>query len=228
MTLIRELCQLRQPSDVPVGHAHRQHQQHAQHSTVSFLLLLWQTGSVVSDITCHSIVEQHQKKFGLAEEDLQQRKQFITDVRRRIDEIRTKIDSPAAVAKIERDKRESLFLHNQDLEDARNLRGDLTIAQEREDQALLFKQQDEVLEDIHDGATQLHEVALEMNKELKDQSRMLDEVNQSTSDLGVRLKAANNKVTDLIETTLSTKQKLIAIVCLTVTFLILTMLVFYT
>merc|ERR1711998_741094 len=38
------------------------------------------------------IVEHHQQKFGLGEDDLQQRKQFIFSVRKRIQEIRTKIE----------------------------------------------------------------------------------------------------------------------------------------
>jgi len=173
-----------------------------------------------------SIVEQHQKKFGLAEDDLQQRRAFINNVKKRIQEIRSKIDSPAAVAKIDRDRRAALFLNDKNINEASTLRGDLAISAEREDQALLFKQQDEVLDDIHDGASQLHDVAIEMGRELKDQTKMLEDVNQSTSDLQVRLAAANNKVADLIETTLSTKQKLMTIVCLSLLLIILTFLVF--
>lgn len=57
---------------------------------------------------------------------------------------------------------------------------------------------------------------------------MLEDVNQSTSDLSTRLKAANNKVTDLIEHSLSVKQKMCVMVFLTIVFVILTFLVFYT
>lgn len=114
------------------------------------------------------------------------------------------------------------------MNEARDLRGDLLIEQEREDQRLLMQQQDEVLDEIHDGASNLHEVSIAMNKELKEQVGMLDDVNKQTGDLATRLNAANNKVTDLIENTLSTKQKLCLIVCLVLTFFVLTFLVFYT
>jgi len=179
-----------------------------------------------------SIVERHQQKFGLEDSDLAQRKQFITDVRNRVREIRSKIDSPTTQAKIDRDRRAVLMSGNQhsakQINAARELRGDLLIGQESEDQQLLMQQQDEVLDDIHQGAVDLHEVSVTMGKELNQQIGMLEDVNQNTGDLATRLKAANNKVTDLIETSLSTRHKLCVIVFLLVTFLLLTFLVFYT
>lgn len=179
-----------------------------------------------------SMVELHREKFGVEEDDLRQRKKFVTDVRKRVREIRQKIDAPSTQAKIDRDQKEVLLSGNSHLaphlHDARNLRGDLLIGQEREDQRLLMQQQDEVLDEIHEGAVNLHEVSVEMNKELKKQVGMLEDVNQSTSDLSTRLKAANNKVTDLIEHSLSVKQKMCVMVFLTIVFVILTFLVFYT
>jgi len=67
-----------------------------------------------------------------------------------------------------------------------------------------------------------------MGQELNKQTSMLEEVNMATGDLSTRLKAANNKVTDLIENSLSTKQKCCIMLTLTGIFLLLTFLVFYT
>lgn len=175
-----------------------------------------------------SIVEKDQKKYGLDDVDVQQRKDFIRSTKKRIAEIHSKIESPATQAKIDRDRKMMLTAGTQGMNAARDLRGDLAIAQETEDQRLLMSQQDDVMDEIHAGAVRLHEVSQTMNTELKDQVNMLADVQENTGNLATRLSAANNKVTDLIENTLSIKQKLCLIVVLVITFLILTFLVFYT
>ena len=102
------------------------------------------------------------------------------------------------------------------------------LEQEREEQQLLFQQQDEVMDEIYEGAKDLHEVSVAMGSEINSQISMLEEVNKGTADLSTRLKAANNKVTSLIENSLSTKQKCCVMGCLGLTFLILTFFVVYT
>jgi len=153
-------------------------------------------------------------------------------VRRKVKEIRSKIDSPQTQAKIDRDKRAVLMSGNRHLaphlQQAAGLRGDLMIADEREDQQLLFQQQDEVMDEIYSGAQDLHQISVDMGQEINSQTSMLEEVNQHTGDLSTRLKAANNKVASLIENSLSTKQKCCTMLCLALTFLILTFFVVYT
>lgn len=179
-----------------------------------------------------SIVERHQQKFNLDDADVGERKQFIRDVRRKVKEIRSKIDSPQTQAKIDRDKRAVLMSGNRHLaphlQQAAGLRGDLMIADEREDQQLLFQQQDEVMDEIYSGAQDLHQISVDMGQEINSQTSMLEEVNQHTGDLSTRLKAANNKVASLIENSLSTKQKCCTMLFLALTFLILTFFVVYT
>jgi len=178
------------------------------------------------------LVEMNKERFHLEDSDIMQRKRFISDVRQKVIDIRSEMDSPKTRQKISHDQRAVLLSGNQHsaphINEARNLRGNLIIANEQEEQKLLMAQQDDVLDEIHEGAKNLHEVSINMNTELKSQIGMLEEVNQQTGDLHTRLNAANNKVNDLIETSMSFKSRCMIMSFLAATFVVLTFLVFYT
>lgn len=167
-------------------------------------------------------------KFNLPDDELASRKRFIKDIRNRIKEIREELTSPQTRNKIERDRRAVLLSNQPELDSARDLRGDLMIEQEKEEQELLIREQDDIMDDIAEDVGRLHEVSLQMNAEMKDQTKILEDVNKDMTNLSGRVKAANNKLTELIETTLSTKQKLCLIVFLMITFVVLLFLTIYT
>eukprot|EP00658_Telonema_sp_P-2_P008346 TRINITY_DN1313_c0_g1_i1.p1 TRINITY_DN1313_c0_g1~~TRINITY_DN1313_c0_g1_i1.p1 ORF type:complete len:249 (-),score=64.39 TRINITY_DN1313_c0_g1_i1:177-923(-) len=167
-----------------------------------------------------SIVENHLGRFNLDAENIDQRKRFINDTRIRINSIRAAIDHPKTREKMERDRREALSLGHAAM-DAGSLRGNLVIEDERMEQQQLMAEQDGLMEDIGDSVDRLSVMSKDMNQELKDQNRMLEETNKNTADLLDRVKVSSKKLTDLLENSTTMKQKCGIMIGLTLSFVLM-------
>jgi len=161
------------------------------------------------------IVEKNMDRFSLDSRDIDQRKRFIVDTRTRIQSIRGAIDHPNTHEKMEQDKRKALILSGASSA-AQDLRGNLIIDDEKNEQQQLMADQDDIMGEIGQSVDRLNESALVINEELKSQNTLLEDTNKNAADLLDRVKVSSKKLTDLLESSTSTTQKCGMMVLLTV------------
>ena len=113
------------------------------------------------------------------------------------------------------------------LNDTNNFKGQQVLENEKEFQRKQLAAQDEVMDEIGDGAAQLHEISVEMGKELKSQTVMLEDVNDKTGSLKKRTDLSHQKVIDMIEN-MNSCRKYGLMLFLFVLFLILLFVTIYT
>ena len=113
------------------------------------------------------------------------------------------------------------------MNDTNNFKGQQVLENEKEFQRKQLAAQDEVMDEIGDGAAQLHEISVEMGKELKSQTVMLEDVNDKTGSLKKRTDLSHQKVIDMIEN-MNSCRKYGLMLFLFVLFLILLFVTIYT
>jgi len=160
------------------------------------------------------IVEKNMERFRLTPFDIDQRKRFIVDTRTRITDIHGAINHPETRQKMEQDQRKTLIMTGA-ANAAQDLRGNLIIDDEKTEQMELMGEQDEIMSEIGHSVDIVHELATEMNAELRAQNTALEDTNKNSADLLDRVKVSSKKLTDLLENSTSTTQKCAMMIILT-------------
>jgi len=160
------------------------------------------------------IVEKNMERFHLTPFDIDQRKRFIVDTRTRITDIHGAINHPETRQKMEQDQRKTLIMTGA-ANAAQDLRGNLIIDDEKTEQMELMGEQDDIMGEIGHSVDIVHELATEMNAELRAQNTALEDTNKNSADLLDRVKVSSKKLTDLLENSTSTTQKCAMMIILT-------------
>lgn len=135
--------------------------------------------------------ERHAARFGLAPEEVQQRRAFVVAQRDILKNIQSRISnalqaqSAAASQASSRVAAEAnaAFFHSQ---------------QQQHQQLLL--QQDSQLEELSQSADRLHETALMINRELEDQQRMLNELDEDIEHQSAQMNFLMRRMAKILKT----------------------------
>jgi len=178
------------------------------------------------------IVQDNRARFkDIDDAELTSRRKFVNDMKARVQEIESTLNSERTKKKQEKDERE-LLMQSQNgkkisaLErDRKQDAGDFIDERKNQSQALV-QQQDVVLDDMSNALGRLSDVAGTINTELKDQNEVLgqfdNEMDESLSSMGMVMNKLNRVLNK------SDKGRVCCIVLLIVTALVELILIIYT
>jgi syntaxin 6 len=142
------------------------------------------------------VAERDRARFGLSDEELEERKRWGASMRGKVEELRAFVESKA------RREREA----NASADDAERGRanpfGAASNAPEAgfdDHQQLLVRRQDEDLDDISASITRIGQVGLTIGEELASQSKMLEDLEEDVDGVNARLQAAEKKMREVLK-----------------------------
>ncbi|KAI8913236.1 t-SNARE [Gorgonomyces haynaldii] len=138
------------------------------------------------------IVVSNPQKFRLDNSKIQERKQFVANGRKQVENIKAALSNPARQALLGQKKPET----NQKY-----------IEREEQHQQMLMQNQDRQMEEVAVTVRNLGEVARVMGDELDDQARLLDEVDEHVERTQNRLDDSMQRIKDFIKANADTKQQ---------------------
>jgi len=140
------------------------------------------------------VAERDRARFGLSDEELDERKRWGASTRGKVEELRAFVESKA------RREREASA---DDAERGRaNPFGTASNAPEAgfdDHQQLLVRRQDEDLDDISASITRIGQVGLTIGEELASQSKMLEDLEEDVDGVNARLQAAEKKMREVLK-----------------------------
>lgn len=189
-----------------------------------------------------TIVQSNRAKFGLSDEEIESRRDFVDGTRKTIATIRAEVTAadtndttakPASSAKrvglLPKKKagteRESLLasdgasaggpskLTSIKVDQAAHADNSRFISEQQQQQQMVMQQQDTQLDVISSSVSRLKEMGQEINTELKHQDKMLDEIGERTDTTRLQMSAAMKGLTKLAKD--SDKGKMCVILVLT-------------
>lgn len=123
------------------------------------------------------MVEENRGRFQIDDAEIASRKGFVTTSRAIVRELQDSVKGASTQAKLEEDKRQLLTAGASASRSNHVARdNDAFLARERRSQTQLVKQQDDTLEQIASSAQRLQGAASAISVELKEQAKMLDEL----------------------------------------------------
>lgn len=178
------------------------------------------------------MVEKAPHKFPhISGEELRTRRQFVDETKRGIAEMNSTYNSRRTAGKIDNDKRALLTARSATSagsgSGARNPYGaahDDFIGEQKQRQEMIRKQQEEHLDGLGESVDRLGAMASSIHVELAEQDRMLEELDRDVDEAQGSMDQAMKQIQKLLQT--KDKCQLWTIFLLTITFLILTIVVF--
>lgn len=131
-----------------------------------------------------SMVEGNRNTFQLSDAELQSRKRFVTDSRRTLEDLQKDVNGPQTRAKLENDKKALLSSAassartREERQRSAMQENQAFLDRQRQQQTQLRAQQDEDLEMLSLSAQRLGNTAQIINVELKEQQKMLEELDE--------------------------------------------------
>eukprot|EP01091_Cochliopodium_minus_P004262 TRINITY_DN1415_c0_g1_i1.p1 TRINITY_DN1415_c0_g1~~TRINITY_DN1415_c0_g1_i1.p1 ORF type:complete len:249 (-),score=79.23 TRINITY_DN1415_c0_g1_i1:31-777(-) len=151
-------------------------------------------------------VEANPKQWNLTHEDVKNRKNFLYAVQNRLKKITNDLNSNQTKGRIEKDKKELLMKNKNPVNDKHQqwkeaIEGDnqqyIQVQQQR--QREIMDNQDKNLELLGQGVTRVGEMAITINEEIKDQDKLIGEVEEDMDKTMVNMQKAIRKLDKLIE-----------------------------
>jgi len=154
------------------------------------------------------MVEENRARFQIGDGEIASRKAFVTKSRSTVRELQESVTGSSTQAKLEADKRQLLAGSGGGggaaASSARSGQisrdNDAFLARERQSQAQAIKQQDDTLEQIASSAQRLHGAASSIGMELKEQARMLDELDEDIDRQTEKLNFVMKRIGRLMQT----------------------------
>jgi len=180
-----------------------------------------------------AIVESNRSKFKIEETEIISRKGFIESIKQRVNVIKDDLYSPRTRGKIDKDQRDQLQqkkvvqtdkyakLHNALEEDNDNF-----ISSQQQKQQLIMGKLDNKYEVLHEAVGTLHQMGIQIDQTLDEQSKMITEIDEEVDKLDTGIKGAIQRVNKLIDSTKDSTQWCI-IAFLAIILVVLLVLVFY-
>eukprot|EP00922_Rhytidocystis_sp_ex-Travisia-forbesii_P005441 GHVS01007943.1.p1 GENE.GHVS01007943.1~~GHVS01007943.1.p1 ORF type:complete len:252 (+),score=60.23 GHVS01007943.1:171-926(+) len=141
--------------------------------------------------TTVQVVENNPTRFGVTQQQLHERKQFLADTQTAVQALQT------AVVQKQRPQQTKQTTAATGRVDVRNRQ--FTDSQ-REQQHMLLQQQDQHLEELAMSADRLHHTAVVINEELEDQQRMLCELDEDIDREAERMNFVMKRMSRLLKT----------------------------
>ncbi|EME28985.1 Syntaxin-6 [Galdieria sulphuraria] len=183
------------------------------------------------------VVERNPVKFHLSELEIDSRKRFVSDTMKELETIKSTLQSPRTLQKLEEDRKKSssggslLVKKNLVYEDERKSRAarnmerlnDQYIQDEALRQENLIEQQDSSLDELASAVIRIGNMGKEIHEELNEHNRMLEEVGGRFDSTQGRLQLLQGRISRLVRET--GRGQFCLIIGLFFLFIILTMLV---
>lgn len=176
-------------------------------------------------------VDKNRAKFSnLKDSDVAARRQFVNEMQNIVSEIKAGMDSPAVRRKLDADDAKTRRSGNYEVHNAMQRAidedNDRFVGNQHKQSRQMISQQDESLEQLGSAVDRLHMAGKEINREVKEQNIMLDELGNEIDSAGGRMQ----QVQDALGKLLKTKDgcQIWTIVILTLVLLILVALVIWT
>jgi len=179
-----------------------------------------------------SIVEKDKARFRIEEYEINNRKNFVSSTRKKIQSIKDNMNSTKTKGKIERDSRSNLM--SQKNEHNKFARYEAAVQQDNEHfiegqhhkQQQIMRHQDQGLDKLSHTVGNLKEIASNIDTTLEEHSILIEEIEKDTNKADSGLKGAIKKVNNLLDSTKDSKQIAIIVVLILV-LIALVVLVFY-
>lgn len=153
-----------------------------------------------------SMVEGNRNTFQLSDAELQSRKRFVTDSRRTLEDLQKDVNGPQTRAKLENDKKALLSSAassartREERQRSAMQENQAFLDRQRQQQTQLRAQQDEDLEMLSQSALRLNNTAQIINVELKEQQKMLEELDEDIDKEAEKLNFVMKRMGKLLKT----------------------------
>lgn len=153
-----------------------------------------------------SMVEGNRNTFQLSDAELQSRKRFVTDSRRTLEDLQKDVNGPQTRAKLENDKKALLSSAassartREERQRSAMQENQAFLDRQRQQQTQLRAQQDEDLETLSLSAQRLGNTAQIINVELKEQQKMLEELDEDIDKEAEKLNFVMKRMGKLLKT----------------------------
>lgn len=153
-----------------------------------------------------SMVEGNRNTFQLSDAELQSRKRFVTDSRRTLEDLQKDVNGPQTRAKLENDKKALLSSAassartREERQRSAMQENQAFLDRQRQQQTQLRAQQDEDLEMLSLSAQRLGNTAQIINVELKEQQKMLEELDEDIDKEAEKLNFVMKQMGKLLKT----------------------------
>ncbi|KAF8937186.1 t-SNARE [Dissophora ornata] len=165
------------------------------------------------DDAVRAVVE-NPERFNLTNRESNARKQFVDQTRRKVQNMKSKLDQPVKIGSAQLDRltlledagtssprgyqkptrRENMMYSNAKF-----------VEQEAQQQQMLMQEQDQQLDGVMHTVLNMREIASTMNSELNDQSMLLDDLDEHVDATSGRLQAAMRRMNHFIKQNEETK-----------------------
>eukprot|EP00942_MAST-04A_sp_MAST-4A-sp1_P010731 g10731.t1 len=180
-------------------------------------------------------VEKQRKKFAYIDDnELNSRKKYIAKTRHTVRQLKEKMRSQDTLGKIEKDKRLILMgrkknndPHVGGINSNKYQQGNREFVQMQEkDKERIFAEQDEVIDTLDQGVSNIHSMAIDIGTELDEQNRLLNEFSEDVDTFNGRFGQLQVGMQKLLKT--NNNGYLCMILFLTITFCIMLFIYVYT
>ncbi|ELR16756.1 syntaxin 6, putative [Acanthamoeba castellanii str. Neff] len=162
--------------------------------------------------TTHELKRGNRAKFRMNEQEVADRRKFVTDTRATVAQMKKDIDNPVTRAKVERDQRSSLIpttmgtprTSREKLEAAIRDDNEAFIQAQQVRQTQMRQEEEEHLDHLEKGLGKLSEMSLTIHEELEDQDELLDKFQNEVASTTNRVSAGIKKISELIDRSSST------------------------
>lgn len=161
------------------------------------------------------VVESNPARFPLRPGELEARKQWSVSQRRVCSDIRVKLNGPQAKAKIDAGKMKAAVLEAESERERRRVKeaNEGSLSESRQVHQQIINQQDETLTELARVTDRLGQTAIVINTELKDQERLLSELDRDIDRQSEKMNYVMGKMAKLLKTS-DTKQLMLVIILL--------------
>jgi len=181
--------------------------QRFQHLHAEILAELQNIDYDLQDITATiTMVEDNRARFNMQESEISSRKDFVSRSRVAVREMHDSCAGTAANAKIEADKRQILTSRHNENKAAQDRQSqvardnDAFLDRERHTQMRIMQHQDEALDQIASSAQRLQGAASTISMELKEQQKMLEELDEDIDKETEKLNFVMKRIGRLLQT----------------------------
>lgn len=150
-------------------------------------------------------VDKNRAKFSaLKDGEIQSRRQFVNEMQNVVSEIKAGMDSPAVRRKLDADdakgRRGSNYEVHNAMQRAIDEDNDRFVGDQRTQTRQIINQQDDSLEQLGAAVDRLHVAGKEINREVKEQNIMLDELGNEIDTAGGRMQQVQDALGKLLRT----------------------------
>jgi len=153
-----------------------------------------------------SIVESNRAKFKLDQGEVERRRAFVAETKRKIQEIKDELTSAKTKAKMDKDTRETLMTQPTNakrdrLEHAIVQDNEEFVRGQQEQQTMILLQQDDRMEVLGSNVVKLKEIGNTIGTALTEHETLISEMENETNKADAGIKGAIKKLNDLIDST---------------------------